>query len=75
MCDRAHPVGGRIQQVGGVRSSVRLAQPVLSVPVDQGDPQRDPRRGCRPKQVGRGESPACAPADHCHDGYPASEWL
>jgi hypothetical protein len=61
--------------MGRVRGGVRLAQPVLSVPVYQGDPQRDPRRGGRPEQVGRGESPARAPADHCHDGHLAAERL
>jgi hypothetical protein len=48
-CDRAHPVGGRIQQVGGVCGGVRAAQPVLSPPVNQGDPQRHALRGGRPE--------------------------
>ena len=61
--------------MGGVRGGVRPAQPVLSVPVEQGDPQWDPRRDCRPEQVDCGESPAGARADHCHDGYPAVDWL
>ena len=34
---RAHGVGGRIQQVAGMRGGIGLAEPVAAVPVDQGD--------------------------------------
>ena len=65
---RAHCVRGGIQQVGGMRGGVGLAEPVAAVPVDQGDSQRrSPARGLA-KQVDGGQRAAGPAADDCDQG-------
>jgi hypothetical protein len=64
---RAHRVGGGVQQVTGVRRGVRLAEPVSAVAVNQDDVHRPPSDG-EAEQVDSGERAAGAPADDRDDG-------
>ena len=55
-----------------MRGGVRLAEPVAAVPVDQGDPQRQPPGRRLAEQVEGGERAAGPAADDRDHGPPAS---
>src|ERR1039457_1365766 len=65
---RAYPVGGGMQEVGGMAGGIGLAQPVAAVTVDEGDPELQPLPGGPLEQVRDDQCAAGASADDRDDG-------